>query len=227
MKAIAYIRVSTDKQEHSTGAQLERVKAYCAMMGYELAGVYEDGKSGKNLDRPQIKAALAAMAAGEAQVLVIAKLCRLLRSIRDLQDLIDASEREGWQFASVAEQFDTSTAMGRLVLNILGSVAQWEREVIAERTCAVLQHLKKNGKRWTKDAPYGFKWENNRLEQHYPEHLLLRRMESLRLKGEGPASIARQLNHSGFRNRLGRLWTRQRIHTILKQNGKEGTHGAR
>tara|TARA_B100000809_G_scaffold40008_1_gene34972 strand:+ start:2373 stop:3062 length:690 start_codon:yes stop_codon:yes gene_type:complete len=218
MRAIAYIRVSTDRQEHSPKAQLERIQAYCTMHGHELVAVYQDAQTAKNLDRPQVQLALEAMAAGDAEVLVIAKLDRLMRSLRDLQDLVDISAAGGWVFASITEQFDTSSAMGRFVLNIIGAVAQMEREVIAERTRDVMRHLKSNGKRWTKDAPYGFGWEDKALIRHTTEFNILMSMMGMARAGVGPTKIAEAFNLRGWVNRAGRAWSRQRVHKILQQS---------
>jgi site-specific DNA recombinase len=230
MRAIAYIRVSTDRQEHSPKAQLERIQAYCTMHGHELVAVYQDAQTAKNLDRPQIQLALEAMAAGDAEVLVIAKLDRLMRSLRDLQDLVDISAAGGWTFASITEQFDTSTPMGRFVLNIIGAVAQMEREVIAERTRDVMCHLKSNGKRWTKDAPYGFVWESPggelivdtkgraTLTRDTTEFNILMSMMGMARAGVGPTKIAEAFNLRGWVNRAGRAWSRQRVHKILQQS---------
>jgi DNA invertase Pin-like site-specific DNA recombinase len=106
--------------------------------------VIEDaGLSAKTLDRPGLQTALAMLKTGQAAGLVIAKLDRLTRSVRDLGALIEGPFAAGKAaLLSVSEQIDTRTAGGRLVLNILGSVSQWEREVIGERTAAALQHKK-------------------------------------------------------------------------------------
>ena len=230
-RALAYIRVSTDKQEISPEVQTEQITAYCKMKGYNLGLEYRDDATAKTLERPNLKEALYAMSKGQAEVLVIAKLCRLTRSLGDLSALLERCEREGWTFVSVAEDFNTSSAMGRLVVNIIGSINQWEREVIAERTSVVLQHLKANGRRWTKDAPYGCHWKENghnakgdiiyKLEKNLVEQRTLQRIVTMRLTGHGQQAIASALNEKGWLNRAGRGWTRQRIFSILKQQARE------
>ena len=95
---------------------------------------------------------------GKASGLVIAKLDRLSRSVVDWNTLIDGyfGEKAGKQIFSVADSIDTRTAAGRLVLNVLMSVAQWERETIGERTKDALQHKIRNGERCGK-VRFGFR----------------------------------------------------------------------
>jgi predicted site-specific integrase-resolvase len=94
----------------------------------ELADVIVDaGESAKNLDRPGMKRILDLVRGGEVDTVIVAKLDRLTRSVRDLSDLLEVFQRKGVSLVSVAESLDTGSAAGRLVLNIMVSVSQWER----------------------------------------------------------------------------------------------------
>jgi site-specific DNA recombinase len=145
-RAVGYIRVSTEDQAMtgvSLPAQRDKLKAYASLYGLELVSIEEDdGVSAKTLDRPALRRALAMIDQGQADGLLIAKLDRLSRSVRDWDELIAGyfGEKAGKQLWSVADSIDTRTAAGRLVLNVLMSVAQWEREAIAERTKDALRH---------------------------------------------------------------------------------------
>jgi DNA invertase Pin-like site-specific DNA recombinase len=155
LRAIGYVRVSTDEQaQHgvSLAAQEQKVRAYCELHNIELVRVESDaGESGSNLDRPALTRALAALDAREADGLVVAKLDRLTRSLRDWTALITGyfgpGATAGKGLWSVADSIDTTTAGGRMVINILLTIAQWEREQIAERTAAGLGWLRKQGLR--------------------------------------------------------------------------------
>ena len=153
MKVVAYVRVSTDEQAtsgQSLEAQRTKLTAYADLYDLDLVEVVVDaGESAKSLKRPGLQHALGLIRAGEAEGLVIAKLDRLTRSIADWQILIDGyfGERAGKQLFSVGDSIDTRTAAGRLVLNVLLSVAQWEREAIGERTKEVLQQKISRGER--------------------------------------------------------------------------------
>src|SRR4051795_5927556 len=133
MSVVGYARVSTEEQASegvSLAAQEAKVRGYCALYEHELVRVVVDGGvSAKTLDRPGMREVLAMLEAGEVQGLVIANLDRMTRSVRDLNYLIDHPFGEGRPSAlmSVSDSLDTRTASGILVINILGSVAQWQR----------------------------------------------------------------------------------------------------
>ena len=161
MDVIGYARVSTDEQSKegvSIDAQIAKIKAYCMLYGLNLVDVVVDaGVSAKTLKRPGLQSALAMLKAKKAGGMVIAKLDRLSRSVKDWNSLIDLyfGEKAGKQLCSVNDQIDTRTASGRLVLNVLMSVAQWEREATGERTRDALQHKITKGERVGK-VPFGF-----------------------------------------------------------------------
>src|SRR5207302_10417331 len=149
-RTIAYLRVSTDKQADrgvSLDAQRAKVNAYAELYDLELADVIVDaGESAKSLDRPGLQRALAMLKAGKAEALLVVKLDRLTRSVADLGRLVERYFTPGKAaLLSVGEQIDTRSAAGRLVLNVLASVSQWEREAIGERTATAMQHKAKQG----------------------------------------------------------------------------------
>lgn len=98
--------------------------------------------SAKDLNRPGLVRVLALVEKRDVDAVIVAKLDRLTRSVRDLGELLERFERRGVSLVSVAESLDTGTAAGRLVLNVMASVSQWEREVIGERTREALAHKK-------------------------------------------------------------------------------------
>jgi len=160
-RAVAYLRVSTDKQADagvSLDAQRAKVEAYAALYDLDLVAVEVDaGASAKSLDgRPALTRALGMLTDGGADALIVVKLDRLTRSVADLGALVaDYFGPHGAALLSVSEQIDTRTSAGRLVLNVLASVAQWEREAIGERTSAALQHKKVRGER-VGSVPFGY-----------------------------------------------------------------------
>jgi site-specific DNA recombinase len=158
--------VSTEKQADkgdSLDAQLEKIRAMAVVQGAEVVEVIQDaGESAKSLQRPGMARLLAMVDAGEVQVVIIAKLDRLTRSVRDLGDLLEQFTKKGVALVSVAESLDTGSAAGRLVLNIMTAVSQWEREAIAERTATALQH-KKSHRQVYSPTPYGFERDGEAL----------------------------------------------------------------
>src|ERR1035441_6225828 len=160
MCTIGYIRVSTDKQADtglSLQAQREKLRAMAVVHGTDLADIIVDaGESAKNLDRPGMERILDLVRGGEVDTVIVAKLDRLTRSVRDLADLLELFQRKGVSLVSVAESLDTGSAAGRLVLNIMVSVSQWEREAIGERTRDAMQH-KKAKLEFNGNVPYGYR----------------------------------------------------------------------
>lgn len=132
-----YIRVSTDEQAekgYSLPAQREALEAYALSQGWQVAGVYcDDGYSAKDIRRPALQALLGELQTGE--IVLVHRLDRLTRAIVDLHELIRLFDRRGAMFRSATEGFlDTTDSRGRLMLNFLGVLSQWERENIIERT---------------------------------------------------------------------------------------------
>ncbi len=219
-KAIGYIRVSTDGQAIdgvSLQAQRDKIAQYCALYDYELVGIVEDaGASAKTLDRDGLREVLGRMEAGEAAALVVAKLDRLTRSVGDLATLIEKYFAGRFDLVSVSEQVNTGTAAGRLVLNVLMSVAQWEREAIGERTKTALQYKKAQGQR-VGSIPYGYRLHSDgaSLEEDAEEMALIRAVQEFHAAGLSRAKIAAQLTAHGYKPRGGGVWHHQTIKNIL------------
>ena len=111
-----------------------------------MAEHYDDGGcSGGNLERPALKRLVADIRAGQVQTVVVYKVDRLTRSLKDFAQLIELFEARGVTFVSVTQQFNTTTSMGRLMLNVLLSFAQFEREVTGERIRDKIAAARKKG----------------------------------------------------------------------------------
>ncbi|MHA1331607.1 MAG: recombinase family protein, partial [Candidatus Hodarchaeales archaeon] len=123
IKAVGYIRVSTDEQVSgfSLDAQEERIKAYAKSQDYVLVDTYkDDGYSAKDLNRPAIKKLLTDCSSGKFSILLLYKLDRLTRRLKDLTEILEYLDKHGVKIESITEPFETKTAPGRLMLNVLG-----------------------------------------------------------------------------------------------------------
>ncbi len=225
MRAVAYVRVSTDKQATdgvSLDMQAAKVRMYAELYGIELVEVIVDeGASAKSLDRDGLSRALALLDSGEADGLIVYKLDRLTRSVRDLGELIDRyfGPKGSAALVSVEEQVDTSTATGRMILNVLMSVSQWERETIGERTSAALRHKAKQGE-YTggPNVPYGYRIaaDGIRLEKHEGEQMVIQAIHEYRAAGLSLRKISAKLIEHGFTPRKGPKFSPNTINRIAK-----------
>ena len=149
LRAVGYVRVSTDEQADSglgLDAQRAAIEAETARRGWELHGVYTDTASGKTLSRrPGLEDALAKLDRGDADALVVAKLDRLSRSTKDFGTLMERAQRRGWAPVVLDLGVDTTTPAGELVASVMVSVAQWERRAIGQRTKEALAAKKAQG----------------------------------------------------------------------------------
>jgi DNA invertase Pin-like site-specific DNA recombinase len=222
---VGYVRVSTERQADegiSLDAQRAKLAAYAVAMDLDLVCIVEDaGLSAKSLDRPGLARALAMLDAGEAQGIVVTKLDRLTRSVRDLGDLVERYFASRFSLLSVSDSIDTRTATGRLVLNVLASVSQWEREATAERTRDALAHVKANGGKigrdglgWTRTADTD---ANGRrvVAEDTEEQETLRRMLQLRATGASVREIAVALTAEGRPTKRGGAWSAGTVQKIL------------
>lgn len=148
---IGYLRVSTDEQAASglgLEAQRETIQRYADQHGWDIVWYVDEGLSAKNLDRPQLQAALTRLhpKKRDVQGLVVAKLDRLSRSVADFAGLLELALHRKWSLVAIDLGVDTSTAVGELVANVMAAVSQWERRIIGERTSAAMQIAKQQGK---------------------------------------------------------------------------------
>lgn len=175
-RVVAYIRVSTEQQAvdgSSLDAQRAQLEAYAKAFGYEIVAWEVDaGVSASSLDRPALQAAIACLESGSAEGLLVTKLDRLTRRLRDMANLVDRYFKDRFRLLSVNEHIDTGSAAGRMMLNILTSVAEWEREAAAERTAMVMANMKAQGKFTGGWPPFGWKQDEDGsliedpIEQH-------------------------------------------------------------
>jgi len=178
--------------------------------------VYEDAvTSGISLKRSGVHDLIADCRQGSFDVVVIYKLDRLSRNMRDLAYLFDLFDSFNVGFSSVCDSFDTTTANGRLVLNMLGSLAQWERDIIVERTRDALAHLKAERLVYG-PLPLGYDLGANGSLVSNPKELeTVRKIRKLRERGLSYHRIAATLNASQVETKRGGLWYAATIRYML------------
>lgn len=219
-RAVAYCRVSHVSQfENGTSleAQEAKIRAMCVVQDLELIDLIIEGESAKSLNRPGMQRLLTLVDKKAVEVVLVWKLDRLTRSIRDLGELLELFERKSVSLVSLNEALDTASAAGRLVIHIMISVSQWERETIGERTSFALQHLKAQNKR-VGQINYGFRLsgDGEHIEKDEEEQKIIKKIKKLRETGSTYQEIADELNSSGFKTRRGTTWKYQYVASILK-----------
>lgn len=210
---IGYLRVSTEEQASSglgLEAQRDTIQRYADTHGWDIVWHVDEGKSAKNLDRPELQAALQRLhpmpTKRDVDGLVIAKLDRLSRSVPDFAGVLELARARKWSLVAIDLGVDTSTPTGELIANVMMSVAQWERRIIGERTSAALQIAKRNGVKLGRPAT---------LPDAAAERLL-----ALRESGLAFSKIAAALNSEGIPAALGGVWhtsTAAKAHARLIQ----------
>lgn len=191
VRCAIYTRKSTEygleQDFNSLDAQREACEAYIKSQSHEgwrlLPTHYDDGGiSGATLDRPAIQALLADIKARKVDVIVVYKVDRLTRSLADFAKLVEIFDAHGVSFVSVTQQFNTTTSMGRLTLNVLLSFAQFEREVTAERIRDKIAASKQKGMWMGGPTPLGYVIQDRKLvpdesEAEQVRHIFRRYLE--------------------------------------------------
>ena len=172
VRCAIYTRKSSEEgleqQFNSLQAQREACEAFISSQLHEgwvcLRAVYDDGGfSGATMERPALQRLLADIAAGRVDTIVVYKIDRLTRSLADFAKIVEILDARSASFVSVTQQFNTTTSMGRLTLNVLLSFAQFEREVIGERIRDKIAASKKKGMWMGGVPPLGYRVQDHRL----------------------------------------------------------------
>ena len=183
LRCAIYTRKSSEEgleqDFNSLQAQREACEAYIASQKHEgwkaLSTAFDDGAySGGTIDRPALQRLLADIAAGKVDVVVVYKVDRLTRSLADFAKIVEIFDRHGVSFVSVTQQFNTTTSMGRLTLNVLLSFAQFEREVTGERIRDKIAASKKKGLWMGGFVPLGYRANQRTLVIHEAEAKIVR-----------------------------------------------------
>jgi len=235
-KALAYLRVSTDRQDTSMELQEAQVRAYCTLKGLELVHVlYEPDVSGfktKLSARPE-GSKIAAMIKSEGVQHVIAiKLDRIFRNAADALVTAEKWDNQGVSLHILnvgGQAIDTGSTTGKMFFTMLAGFAEFERNMIVDRINAALAHKKSKGERMG-NVPYGFMADKNvrnelghtvtaaKLVENPAEMAVIERMKALRASGLSLRMVAASLNTEGYRSRRGTEWTISSVDDVLRNH---------
>jgi site-specific DNA recombinase len=249
MRCAIYTRKSTEHgielEFNSLHAQREACEAYIKSQAHEgwqiLSQPYDDpAYSGGSLERPALQQLLADIDAGRVNIVVVYKIDRLTRSLADFAKLVEIFDKKGVSFVAVTQQFNTTTSMGRLTLNVLLSFAQFERELSSERVRDKIAASRRKGK-WTGGSvPLGYDVKDKKLTINPAEaetvrtifrrYLHLKSVRLLRDDLDSQGIVSKRRKGRGGRHAGGRNFTHGPLAHLLKNRtylGETGHNGER
>jgi site-specific DNA recombinase len=218
VKAAIYIRVSTEEQAeegYSLEAQKERLMAYCEAQGWEITDIYADrGHTGRKITtREEYKRMIAEK--DRWDTILVLKMDRIHRNSKNFMIMMEDLERWDKKFTSMQEELDTSTSIGRFVVDMIQRIAQLESEQIGERTYMGMAQKAETGGLLGFNPPFGYGIAENDLITIDDEAKVVRDIFLLYSSGRSMNEIAHELNGSGILTRRGGHWTLYSIRQIL------------
>lgn len=230
MEVVGYVRVSTEGQVVegvSLEAQEAKIRAWAGLNDREVAHIHEDaGLSGAKLAcRAGLQAAIQHVCKVKG-ALVVYSLSRLARSTRDTLAISEQLAKAGAELVSLSEKIDTTSASGKMVFRLLAVLAEFERDQVSERTRLAMGHLRANGRRVSRYAPFG--WDvspdGRDLVPNKEERKVVRRIGALHRNGRSPGWIAHRLTDLGISTKRGRkVWSAKVVRSIVKRMKKGGS----
>ena len=225
LRCAIYTRKSTeeglDQEFNSLDAQREACEAYIASQKHEgwicIPDKYDDGGiSGATLERPAMLQLLTDIKEGRVDVVVVYKVDRLTRALADFAKIVDVFDAHKVSFVSVTQQFNTTTSMGRLTLNVLLSFAQFEREVTAERIRDKIAASKKKGMWMGGNVPLGYDAKDRTLAINAAEAETVRTVFRLYLDLGSVRALRAEAHRQGLRSKTGNAFSYGHLYFLLQ-----------
>lgn len=240
MRAAIYARVSTEdqaKEGYSLDAQVKRMEAYCKARGWTVGGRYiDEGHSGRTINRPAYSAMM--LDNEKWDLILVLKMDRIHRNSVNFTLMMDHLRKINKEFNSIQESFDTTTAMGRFVMDIMQRIAQLESEQIGERVFMGMERKARMGEgHMGSGHPYGYVYHEGELLVLEEERRTVETIFRLRTENRSYQKIADRLNDNGIPSKKGLRWSRQAVWNIfnnplyqgyIRWNGiiRKGQHSA-
>jgi site-specific DNA recombinase len=228
VRVATYSRISTDEERQPNSLEAQRVRLdsfVSSQPEWRIEQRYEDQFTGTVIDRPALTRVLRDAKLDRFDVLLVYRVDRLARSIRGLAQVIDELDQAGVIFRSVTEPFDTGTPAGRMMVQMLGVFAEFERALIVERITAGLERKAARGGWCGGQRPYGLNIADDRdhLERNPTEAPLVPVIFDQYVNRQlGSSALATWLNEQGHRTKNGRLWSAGSVITVLRNRAYIG-----
>ena len=220
MKILGYIRVSTKLQSekgNSLKLQKSKIKDYCRLNDFELIEIYEDkGISGMSIDkRDGYKEMVNYLTNNDIDGIVVWSLSRLGRKMKYIVEFMDILKGNNINFFSIKENLSNNDKVVSLKMNILGSINEFEVEVIRERIKDVKRNKKQNGEVYGR-LQYGWDNEDGKLIKNDKEFSVIKRIKNLKSRGYSWSKISNRLNEDGIRSKEGKIWYDGSLHNKMR-----------
>ena len=212
-----YCRVSTEmqKEKESIENQKSRLLQYCNEQNLPYTMYEDDGYSAKDTKRPALSRLINDIKKHEVKTVLVTKLDRITRSIRDLLDLLELFEDYNVSFKSITQPVDTSSAMGRGFVRLLGEFAQLEREMTSERVGEDMRHRALKGVWNGGVVPHGYLVAEKQLKPQKDEAVVIAKIYDKYIELESLRGVTQWLNSKGYKTRNGATWATSSIRRIL------------
>lgn len=219
VKAAIYTRVSTEdqaKEGFSLDAQISSLRNYCNARGWEIVSEYvDDGHSGRTINRPAYQKMM--QEKDKWDMILVVKMDRIHRNSRNFMEMMDNLRKWGKEFTSMQESLDTSTAMGRFVVDIIQRIAQLESEQTGERVyVGMKQKAKTVGGILGFNIPYGYDYIDGKLIVKEKEAKVVKEIFESYRSGSSMGQIVKSLNERNISTKKGGKWAKKTVSAILK-----------
>lgn len=219
VRTAIYTRVSTEdqaKEGFSLDAQLDKLKSYCKARDWVVGGEYiDDGHSGRTIKRPAYSKMMEEI--DEWDILLVIKMDRIHRNSKNFMTMMEYLKQNEKEFVSMSESLDTSTAMGRFVMDIIQRIAQLESEQIGERVYIGMEQKAKTASGMLGfNIPFGYYYSNGFLYINRKETPVVNNIYTWYKNGKSMGEIAKMLNKEKIPTKRGSIWAKKTISKILK-----------
>lgn len=215
---VSYIRTSTDRQKNSVETQLDTIQKYCEYKGIQTEKNFIDfGISGKTCDRPEFNILVDQIENGLIDQVIITELSRLGRNLLQTLEVVEIFKKHNVDLVVLKENISLKSPSGRMFLNILLTLSQFEREQISMRVKNVLHHKRENDQVYG-TIPYGKKLKNGKLVDNDREIFMLKKIRTLRNNGKTFGWITNYLNRNKYFKKNGTEFDRDSLKKLVKNN---------
>ena len=215
---VSYIRTSTDKQQNSIDTQIQTIEKYCDYKQLQLGkDIIDFGISGKTCDRPMFNQLITMITENKIEKVIITELSRLGRNLLQTLEVVEIFKKHNVDLVVLKENISLNSPSGRMFLNILLTLSQFEREQISSRVKSVLQHKKENNQLYGK-VTYGKKLIDGKLVDHERELFMLKKIKTLRSNGKSYGNITMYLKRNNYLKKNGSQFDRDSLKKLVKSN---------